>query len=967
MSDLQSRHCISPLAAWAFAFGCAIGWDSFILPGATFLPKAGPLGAVLGVLLGAVCMAGIAWSYHYLMNKWPGRGGVYSYASKVFGWDHGFLCGWFLSLAYVAIVWMDATVLATVARHAVGNMFDFGFSYHVAGSEIRLGHILLSTASILASAWVCGRRRLASGVQTVLAVVLVAGVLVCFAAAAFRHEGGLRTMLPAFSPEGGSPVLQVLWIVVLSPWLFVGFESISLASAEFRFPRKMSFTIMVAAIGAAAAVYALLSAVPALVPFGEGVTWADRLAGLAGREYPAYEIASGLLGKAGSAVVAAVIVGAIFTNLVGYTFAASRLLAAMADDGTMPAWFGSRNGEGSPRGAIAVIAGLSIVVSALGQTVVSVIFDIAIVGVAVAYAYASAAAVKTAHLAGNRVARATGLFGLVFAVLLIFVFVILPNFTGGTEMTTVSYLVLALWCISGIICFFFLFRRDRARRFGRSTVVWLSLIAVILVMSHIWIRQTTCETTAEAFNDIVKRHEEACAIAKVAHDSRSAAWVANMREKQDFVNRSIMRDSLVQSGITLLALVLMLCLYSIMRKREFEMELEKAKAKSYFFSTVSHDIRTPLNAIIGFSEVLRSGSSSESERNQAIDAIMVSSQTLLGLINDVLDLSKLESGKMQIVPEPTDSAALMRGVVDTFRLSAAKPGLDLRCKTDGLPPLMLDPQRLRQVVFNLVGNAVKFTERGYVELRASYRRERGACSGIFTLEVEDTGCGISEEDKQRIFSAYVQVGSKISRNGGTGLGLAICRQLAAAMGGRLDLESELGRGSTFSVVIPNVKVAGEMPVGTGATGEAGVTGVTGATDATDATGAPDATVEPSGEARRRILVVDDAKMNVMVLKAHLKKIGDFDVATATDGCEAISLLESEERPFDLVLTDMWMPNMDGEGLVKAIRAKPKLASMRVVLVTADVEMRDKVSDFDGILFKPVTMDKLRQAVAGEGS
>ena len=93
MSDLQGRHCISPLAAWAFAFGCAIGWDSFILPGATFLPKAGPLGAVMGVLLGAVCMAAIAWSYHYLMNKWPGQGGVYSYASKVFGWDHGFLCG----------------------------------------------------------------------------------------------------------------------------------------------------------------------------------------------------------------------------------------------------------------------------------------------------------------------------------------------------------------------------------------------------------------------------------------------------------------------------------------------------------------------------------------------------------------------------------------------------------------------------------------------------------------------------------------------------------------------------------------------------------------------------------------------------------------------------------------------------------------------------------------------------------
>ena len=161
----------------------------------------------------------------------------------------------------------------------------------------------------------------------------------------------------------------------------------------------------------------------------------------------------------------------------------------------------------------------------------------------------------------------------------------------------------------------------------------------------------------------------------------------------------------------------------------------------------------------------------------------------------------------------------------------------------------------------------------------------GGDAGVFRLDVEDTGCGISEEDQKRIGSAYVQVGAKVSRNGGTGLGLAICRQLAAAMGGSLEMESTLGEGSTFSVVIPEVKVAA----------------------------APDA------------------------------------------------------QPFDLVLTDMWMPNLDGEGLVKAIRASPALSSLRVVAVTADVESQGTFAamGFDDLLLKPVTVDKLGKILTGD--
>ena len=348
--------------------------------------------------------------------------------------------------------------------------------------------------------------------------------------------------------------------------------------------------------------------------------------------------------------------------------------------------------------------------------------------------------------------------------------------------------------------------------------------------------------------------------------------------------------------------------------------------------------------------MLNAGSLTEDERKQAIDSIIVSGRTLLGLINDVLDLSKLESGKMDISPEPTDVPRLMRVVMDAFRVSGDRPGLELRNRADDMPPLMLDPQRLRQIVFNLVGNAVKFTQHGYVELRASYTRRKGAQDGEFRLEVEDTGCGISDKDKLNIGSAYVQVGSRHSRNGGTGLGLAICSQLAAAMGGSLGVESELGKGSTFSVTIPGVKPAAAAPQ-----------------DADAGDKAPAEAATQAGP--MHILLVDDSKMNVTVLKALLKHIGNFKTASASDGREALALLEaSGAEPFDMVLTDMWMPNLDGEGLVKAIRANPALASLRVVAVTADVEFQGKAADigFDELLLKPVTIDKLRKTLSWKG-
>ena len=923
------------------------------MPGTTFLPLAGPLGTVLGVLAGAAVMVVLAWNYHYMVRRMPSAGGTFTFVQRMFGGDHGFFCAWFLCLSYMAIVWANATALTIVARCLFGDALRFGFSYSIKGFEVSLGDVLLSMAAIVSAAAICCRRRTAGGVQAALAATFAVGVAVCFAASLFCHGGGLQSMSPAFSPDGGKPFAQVLKIIALAPWFFVGFESICHLSREFRFPLRRTFGVLVVAIATSVAAYAFLALLPVLTPgAGDGAGWADGLARLGYEKgnlaLPTLEAVRSTLGKAGTALFVATILGAVFTNLVGDMFVASRLVGAMADERVFPEWLGRRDGNGEPSRAIFFLAGISCLIPLLGRTAIGFIVDVATVGTVIAYAYTSAAAYSRARADGNGPTKVTGACGLLLSVVIFAIFIV-PNYFSGTMMSTESYLILVLWCILGFLYYLHVLRRDTLHRCGRSLVVWVALIVLILVMSHMWMRQGMHDAMTRAFDSIGRFQDSMLDVDAAVRDKM---WDAHLDEQLSDMNGALVRSGLVQAGLMIVTLAIMFTLFTIVHRRERRLEREKAEAKSYFFSTVSHDIRTPLNAIIGFSEMLKTGLDSKEEREQAVDSILVSGKTLLALINDVLDLSKLESGKMKIAPEATDCPPLLHGVMDTFRISGKKPGLELRSEIGEMPALMIDPQRLRQIVFNLVGNAVKFTEKGHVTLRAGYARPKDAEAGVFRLSVEDTGCGISEDDQKRICSAYVQVGTKLARNGGTGLGLAICKQLVKAMGGELKVKSDLGLGSTFSVTIPDVKVAGEAA----------------ATERVPPNAAATERVPPE-RMPRRILLVDDSKMNLMVLKALLKKVGDYETTLAMDGQEALKVLKAAgARPYDLVLTDMWMPNLDGEGLVKEIRADASLVSLRVLVVTADVEVRDKAAEmgFDGILLKPVTAAVLEQTLSGNG-
>ncbi|UIJ46633.1 PAS domain S-box protein [Sphingomonas cannabina] len=415
-------------------------------------------------------------------------------------------------------------------------------------------------------------------------------------------------------------------------------------------------------------------------------------------------------------------------------------------------------------------------------------------------------------------------------------------------------------------------------------------------------------------------------------------------------NSKLVRDSATNAPTEVIASI-----RDVTRRKQLEMQRDEARqraeaaaeAKSHFLANMSHEIRTPMNGVIGFTELLLESELDDEQRRHA-QLIAESGRTMMRLLNDILDLSKIDAGRMTIVNEPFDVHHALKSALRLMSVAAERKGLALTLDlADDFPKHIVgDSLRLRQILANLIGNAIKFTEEGGVTLSA---RVDGDEERRGIIEVTDTGVGIAPERQAAIFDEFVQESETTTRRfGGTGLGLAISRKLAELMGGTLSLRSIPGEGTTMILTLPLVEASEPVP--------------------STPRSAPTPAIKPS-PATRRVLLAEDHDINQILATALLERLG-CRVDVAANGAEAIARVDeaaARGEPYDIVLMDVQMPELDGLEATRRLRAKGyDAATLPIVALTANAYEDDIAACFaagmQGHVAKPIQLRELQSAL-----
>ena len=443
---------LSPLDVWAISFGCTVGWRAFIIPGSTFLPAAGPFGTLIGMAIGAAVMLIIGANVSFLMRHKPGTGGIYTYTKEVLGRKHAFVCTWFLTLSYLAILLVNAVSLFTVVRTLFGSRIQISYrSYNIGGNVISLGEVGVSMIALACVGLLfINAKPLLQKLQTILAVLMLAGILIV-AAFSLPHLGSIReafSMSGSFGIQGNSRPFAVLSVAAMTPLAFFGFESVSLETVHFNFKAHLTRWIIAASILFAGIVFIALTLISVCAAPDGYASWQTYIAGLDHMtglpSVPSFFAAKAIMGDAGLWIIAFAALAAILTSMIAAYRATMRMLATMAENHLLSEKFLTTNNS------IIIIMVIAILLSVLGRNVIEYFMDLASIGAVIGFGYTSLSAWKLARKQGSGLSAAAGAAGAIasaaFAVISL-----IPKITSVEMMSKKTLLLLSLWCVLGLV------------------------------------------------------------------------------------------------------------------------------------------------------------------------------------------------------------------------------------------------------------------------------------------------------------------------------------------------------------------------------------------------------------------------------------------------------------------------------------------------------------------------------------
>ena len=589
MKDLTSsskgaslQPYLSPLAVWALSVGSAIGWGSLVVTGNTYLSEAGPLGSILGLLIGFAMMLMVANHYHFLANRYPGNGGLYNYIKYIFGYDRAFLVAWFLFLIYVAIFWANATSLPLFGRYFLGGIFRFGYLYTIFGFDVYLGEALVTLAVITLVALLCMySKKVTARSMVVLTIVFTVGITACFIGAMVGRSSSGVSMEPAFVPDGSS-LKQVVRIAFLSPWAYIGFESISHSAGEYNFKHKRMFRILLISLIVITALYVFAILLSASA-YPEGCTsWFDyisRLNEFDGVEgLPAFYAAKHYLGDLGVGALMVSLLALVLTSLIGMLRAVSRLCYAVAQDGVLPERFSKLNKKQIPVNSILLVLVLSVPIPFLGRTAIGWIVDTTTIGATILYGFASAAVFKVSVREKKK--KDIVISGICLFILVAFsAYLLFPEFFSDYTLETETYVLIAVWSLLGLLYFNRVIRKDHARNFGKAIIVWIALLAFIVVMTMPWV-----ERLNESREDVVLNEVQSYANGTADDEILAMSEEEYFNLQHERLHNADKTSVLIIMGLFGVSLVVLLVNHGSMQKWEKKATAERDEARIVAFT-----------------------------------------------------------------------------------------------------------------------------------------------------------------------------------------------------------------------------------------------------------------------------------------------------------------------------------------------------------------------------------------------